>query len=281
MGRSLAQLAIARFGVAAAERRIVAVRVALHAFHRHAPPLRRVFIQQLVVFPRQHAHQALRQIVCIVNAAVHAHAARGIVHMGGVAEQQHIAHAKALCDALMHAIDRAHMNAILRGRAQKAADARANLRFGKRKVLVLIGPHAEHHAHQFHKLHDNHPFLGIENITYRPHAREKARKIQIAAHQQKSDPRRFCRRAAARAARAPGSLRRLRRTEKRPRRDTGPRGVSKRATTPAPTSSKSLSACCICSAARPVASNASRSSGVTWCCGHWKRKGCGVSLAMH
>ena len=106
--------------------------------------------------------------------------------MGGVAQQQHIAHAKALCNALVHAIDRAHMNAKICRRAQKAADARANLRLGKGKVLNFIGPHTEHHAHQFHELHHNHPFLGIEDIAHRPHAGEEARKIQIAAHQQKA-----------------------------------------------------------------------------------------------
>jgi hypothetical protein len=100
--QALAELVAGRFQVL-----LVLNGVFLDGFQRHAPPLPVVEIELgLGRLAAPHRGELGREINCIVNAAVHTHAAERVVDVGGVANKERAAQSERLGHPLMHLVER-------------------------------------------------------------------------------------------------------------------------------------------------------------------------------
>src|SRR5581483_5070938 len=91
----LAQCCTALFGIALLHARAVAAGLGEDLLERDRPPLSLVEVEQARVPAAKNARQLVGEAERVVDAAVHAHAARWTVEVRGIAGEQHPADAIA------------------------------------------------------------------------------------------------------------------------------------------------------------------------------------------
>ena len=128
--------------------------------------------------------QARGQVDRVVDAAVHAHAAEGVVDMRGISDQERTSELECRRHPLMHLV-KSDMGDLV---ARDARHQRGHERLGEfracRQLVAFISRHREHHAAEPRNLQQEVPALRVGHVAHCDQIGNHGGKIERGAHHQ-------------------------------------------------------------------------------------------------